>query len=51
MEKESLALLLTVVADIDPGRDLFRNDPLQGGMAGLLDFDRIDGFPPCAPGI
>jgi hypothetical protein len=44
MEEESLALLLAVVADIDSGFDLFRNDPLQGGMAGLLDFDRIDRF-------
>jgi hypothetical protein len=51
MEKEALALLLTVIADIGTGRDLFWNDPLQGGMAGLLDFNRIDGFPTRAPGI
>jgi hypothetical protein len=51
MEKESLALLLTVIADIDAGFDLFRNDPLQGGMTGLLDFGRVDGFATRAPGI
>ena len=45
MEKEALALLFTVIADIDSGLDLFRHDLLQGGAAGLLDFDCIDGSP------
>jgi len=51
MEEESLALLFAVVADIDSGFDLLRNDPLQGGMAGLFDFGRVDDFPTRAPGI
>jgi hypothetical protein len=51
MEEESLALLFAVIADIDSGFDLFRHDPLQGGMAGLLDFGRVDWFPTRAPGI
>jgi len=51
MEKESLALLLTVIADIDSGFDLLRNDSLQGGVTGLLDFDRVDDFSTRAPGI
>jgi hypothetical protein len=45
MEKESLALLFTVVADIDSSLDLFRNDPQQGGMACLLDLGRVDRLP------
>jgi hypothetical protein len=51
MEEESLALLLTVVADIDSGFDLLRDDPLQGGVASLLDFGRVDRFPARAPGV
>jgi hypothetical protein len=51
MEKEALALLFTVIADIDSSFDLFWNDPLQGGMAGRFDFARVDGFATCAPGI
>jgi hypothetical protein len=51
MEKEALALLFTVIADIDTGRDLLWDDPLQSGISGLLDFDRVDGFPAHAPGI
>ena len=47
----ALALLLTVVADIDSGFDLFWNDCLQGGKAGCLDFARLDYLPACAPGI
>jgi hypothetical protein len=44
MEEKSLALLFAVIADIDSGFDLFRNDPLQGGVAGLLDLGRVDWF-------
>jgi hypothetical protein len=51
MEKESLALLFTVIADIDAGFDLFRDDALQGGVAGLVDFDRVDDVATRAPGI
>jgi hypothetical protein len=51
MEEESLALLLTVVADIDSGFDLLWDDPLQGGVASLLDFGRVDWFPARAPGV
>ncbi|HZE52449.1 MAG TPA: hypothetical protein VE111_04130 [Bradyrhizobium sp.] len=51
MEKEALALLFTVIADIDSGFDLFWNDCLQGGMAGRIDFSRVDYLPTCAPGI
>jgi hypothetical protein len=51
MEEESLALLFTVIADIDSGLDLFRHDPLQGGMAGLFDLGRVDDFATRAPGI
>jgi hypothetical protein len=51
VEKESLALLLAIVADIDSGFDLFRNDVLQGSMAGLLDLSCVDRFPTRAPGV
>jgi hypothetical protein len=51
MKKEALALLFTVIADINAGLDLFRNDALQGGVAGLLDLDRVDDFSTRAPGI
>jgi hypothetical protein len=51
MEKEALALLFTVIADIDSGFDLLWNDCLQGGMAGYFDFARVDGFAARAPGI
>ncbi len=51
MEEESLALLFAVVADVDPGLDLLRNDPLQGRMAGPFDFGRVCFLPTGAPGI
>jgi hypothetical protein len=51
MEKEALALLFTVIADIDSRFDLFWNDCLQGGMAGCFDFARLDYLPTRAPGV
>jgi hypothetical protein len=51
MEKESFALLFTVIADIDSSLDLFRHDLLQGGTAGMFDFGRIDWFRTRALGI
>ncbi len=51
MEKETLALLLAIVADIDAGGDLLRNDSLQGGMARPRDFAGVDGFAAHVPSV
>jgi hypothetical protein len=51
VEKESLSLLFAVVADVDAGFDLFRNDFLKGGAAGPFDFALVDLFSARAAGI
>jgi hypothetical protein len=51
MEEESFALLLAIIADINTGLDLFRDDRLQCGEAGLLDLKRIDCLATRALGI
>jgi hypothetical protein len=51
VEKESLSLLFAVVADVDTGFDLFRNDRLQRGVAGPCDFALVDLLAARAAGI
>jgi hypothetical protein len=51
MEKESLSLLLAVVADVDAGFDLFRHDRMKGGTAFPFDFALVDLLAAGAAGI
>jgi hypothetical protein len=51
MEKESFALLFSVIADVDSSLDLLRHDLLQGGTAGMFDFGRVDWLGTLALGV
>jgi hypothetical protein len=42
VEEEALALLLAVVADVDPGGDLLGHHPSQRLLAGRGEFRRVD---------
>jgi hypothetical protein len=51
IEKERVALLLAVVADIDAGRALLVHDPPHGGAPGAIDLGVVGRVPACAGGI
>ena len=51
IEKERLALLLAVIADIDAGLDLLVDDPAQRRLAQPVEFGRIDRFAAGPPHI
>src|SRR5439155_21184534 len=42
VEKEGLALLLAIVADIDSGLDLLVDDPAKRRLAEAVEFSRVD---------
>ena len=42
IEKEGLALLLAIIADVDPGLDLLVDDPAERGLAEPVELGRVD---------